>query len=193
MRKIVNFIRQFLGFFSAEKFSLEQNQALPEIPQESEEAGAVGHIVPYDESLLERSRLQWQFGDWESLRSLDRDVIQHHPDRAKLALLAASAHQQGGNMELARVLIQLARDWGCGRRLIGEVLIAGVHNSLGRAAALNGQMERARLHFEGSIRTVTPGADLRLITQARTQQQLIEIGLIKGDSMFDNMSPPQLR
>jgi hypothetical protein len=54
-------------------------------------------------------------------------------------------------------------------------------------------MERARLHFEGSIRAVTPGADLRLITQARTQQQLIEIGLIKGDSMFDNMSPPQLR
>lgn len=31
------------------------------------------HVVPYDENLLERSRTQWQFGDWESLAKLERD------------------------------------------------------------------------------------------------------------------------
>ena len=28
---------------------------------------AAQHLVPYDENLLERSRTQWQFGDWERL------------------------------------------------------------------------------------------------------------------------------
>jgi hypothetical protein len=51
-------------------------------------------LVPYDENLLARSRTQWQFGDWESLAKLDRDALQHHPDRAKLALLAAAGHLQ---------------------------------------------------------------------------------------------------
>lgn len=31
------------------------------------------HVVPYDENLLERSRTQWQFGDWESLTTINRD------------------------------------------------------------------------------------------------------------------------
>ena len=42
----------------------------------------VQNVVPYDETLLERSRTQWQFGDWESLTLLARDTLQHHPDRA---------------------------------------------------------------------------------------------------------------
>ena len=41
--------------------------------------------LPCDENLLERARTQWQFGDWNSFAQLDRDTLQHHPDRAKLA------------------------------------------------------------------------------------------------------------
>ena len=48
------------------------------------------HMVPYDENLLERSRTQWQFGDRASLAALDQTTLQHHPDRAKLTLLAAA-------------------------------------------------------------------------------------------------------
>jgi hypothetical protein len=39
-------------------------------------------VVPYDERLLERSRTQWQFGDWDSLVKLDRETLQHHPPTA---------------------------------------------------------------------------------------------------------------
>ena len=46
---------------------------------------------PYDEALLERSRTQWRFGDRPSLATLTRNTLQHHPDRAKLALLVAAA------------------------------------------------------------------------------------------------------
>jgi hypothetical protein len=60
--------------------------------------------VPYDEALLDRARTQWQFGDWESLAAITQEHIQHHPDRAKLALLAAAGLQQLGQAEPAKAL-----------------------------------------------------------------------------------------
>jgi hypothetical protein len=79
------------------------------------------HVVPYDENLLERSRTQWHFGDWESLAKLERDTLQHHPDRAKLALLAAAGHLQQGNSQEARQFTRLAQDWGCSKKLISQI------------------------------------------------------------------------
>lgn len=134
------------------------------------------NVVPYDENLLERARTQWQFGDWESLAQLERSTIQHHPERAKLALLAASGHFQQGNITVAKQFVQLAQDWGCSRRLLGQVLIAGVHNSLGRAAATIGDKDRAMSHFSNAVSLVTPGSDLRLVTRARTLEQYSQLG-----------------
>jgi len=130
-----------------------------------------GRPVPYDEYLLEKARTQWQFGDWESLAKLDRDTLQHHPDRAKLALLAAAGRLQMGHAHAARHYLRLAEDWGCGRHLMTRVVISGVHNSLGRAASLAGQGQRAQLHFEDAIRAGMPTGDVRLLTQVRTQHQ----------------------
>ena len=149
---------------------------------QAEATGQNGHenvqdVVPYDENLLERSRTQWQFGDWESLTKLERNTLQHHPDRAKLALLAAAGHQAGGNAAEARQYTRLALDWGCSRKLVSEILIAGVHNSLGRAAAVSGQEQRARLHFQASIQAGAPYGDVRLLTQARVAHQMAQLGL----------------
>jgi len=138
--------------------------------------GPAGHLVPFDENLLERARTQWQFGDWQSLAQLDRDTLQHHPDRAKLALLAASGHQQTGDMAQAKHYIRLAQDWGCSQKLIKQILIAGTHNTLARAAAVLGQEKRALKHFETAIDTGSPYAD-RLIKQARTAFQLNQLGV----------------
>lgn len=135
-------------------------------------------IYPYDEDLLERTRNQWQFGDWESLSQLEPDTLQHHPDRAKLALLAAASHLQLGNTQPAHQLIRLAQDWGCSKKLVSQVLIAGVHNSLGRAAAIVGDESRALLNFQSAISIGTPSSDSRLMTQARVGQQLSQLGLV---------------
>jgi hypothetical protein len=135
---------------------------------EQDQAG----LVPYDENLLERSRTQWQFGDWQTLARLERDTLQHHPDRAKLALLAAAGHAQMGDTEKARQFTRLARDWGCGNKLISQVLIAGVYNTLGKASAIAGQEERALAHFEDGVRLANSGGDVRLLTQARVQHQI---------------------
>ncbi len=142
--------------------------------------------VPYDENLLERSRTQWQFGDWASLAGMDRETLQHHPDRAKLALLAAAGHAQQGDMGQARRFTRLAQDWGCGRTLISQVLIAGAHNSLGRSWAVSGGWAqgaegRALGHFQAAIRVGMPGADARLLTEARVTSQVRGLSLPSPD------------
>lgn len=134
-------------------------------------------LVPYDENLLERSRTQWQFGDWERLVLLSRDTLQHHPDRAKLALLAAAGHLQSGGTSEARQFVRQAQDWGCSKKLISQILVAGVHNSLGRAAAVSGQEQKAIKHFENAIATGTPGSDVLLVAQARIGNQLGQLGV----------------
>ena len=134
-------------------------------------------LVAYDENLLERSRIQWQFGDWSSLVAISRDTLQHHPDRAKLALLVAAGHQALGHAAEARQYARLAIEWGCSKKLVSQILIAGVYNTLGRAAAINGEGPRALKHFQASIATGTPGSDIRLLTQARAGEQLKQIGL----------------
>lgn len=139
--------------------------------------GNVQNLVPYDENLLERSRTQWQFGDWESLAKLERDTLQHHPDRAKLALLAAAGHLQQGNSQAARQFARLAQDWGCGKKLISQILISGVHNSLGRAAAVSGRSQRALQHFQSSLQAGAANSEVRLLTEARVNQQLSLLGL----------------
>ncbi|MHB0819902.1 methyltransferase FkbM [Stutzerimonas stutzeri] len=135
------------------------------------------HPVAYDENLLERSRTQWQFGDWASLAKLERSTLQYHPDRAKLALLAAAGHQQLGNLPAVRQFTQLALEWGCGKKLASQLLIAGVHNTLGRAAGLDHGQERALQHFERAISVAMPGADQRLLARARAGEELAQLGL----------------
>lgn len=141
-------------------------------------------LVPYDENLLECARTQWQFGDWNSLAQLDRDTLQHHPDRAKLALLAAAGRLQTDRSDEARVYLRLARDWGVSKKLLAQILAAGVHNSLGRAAALAGKQTTALEHFESAIAVGTPGAATQLLLQARASEQLQQLGLLANAPML---------
>lgn len=138
--------------------------------------------VAYDENLLEKARTQWQFGDWHTLARLGGDTLQHHPDRAKLALLAAAGRLQTGQDADARQFIRLAQNWGVSKKLISQILIAGVHNSIGRAAAISNHQHRALQHFGNAVVIGTPSSDTKLLTQARIGEQLSQLGLLtQGD------------
>lgn len=143
-----------------------------------EVVSVTGQMAPYDENLLERARTQWQFGDWESLAKLERDTLQQHPDRAKLALLAAAGHLQKGDTQTARQFTWLAQDWGCSKKLVSQILIAGVHNSLGCAAAASGQDQRAIQHFKLAISVVMPHSDVLLLGQTRMIRETAKLGLL---------------
>ncbi len=133
--------------------------------------------IPHDAHVLDRARTQWQFGDWESLAEIACDTLQHHPERAKLALLAAAGHLQQNDPNAARQLIRLSYDWGVDKKLVSQILIAGVRNTLGRAAAISGHQARALKHFEAAMAVGMPGSDTKLLTQARIGEQLCQLGL----------------
>lgn len=128
-------------------------------------------------SLLEQANTQWQIGDWHSLAKLQRESLQHHPDRAKLALLAAAGRLQTDKIDEARQYICLAKDWGVNKTLLTRILAAGVHNSLGRAAAIAGEHSRALQHLHSAIATGYPGSKARLLAQARISHQYRQLGL----------------
>ncbi len=138
----------------------------------------VSTTVAYDETLLERAKTQWQLGDWQSLAKLNFDSVRHHPERIKLALLVAAAYQQNNDQSGARYWAQQARQWGCSKKLMSQILIAGVYNSLGKAAAVANQSQRARQHFETAIALAAPQEDKRLLGHARMVRETAKLGLI---------------
>ena len=173
---MISLLRRWWRNLLRPKTQLTTAQDAPD-PEHSEITAEPGQWVAYDEDLLERARTQWQFGDWGSLIDLHRDTLQHHPDRAKLALLAAAGHQQLGCIEQARQFTRLAKNWGASKKLIAQVLVAGVHNTLGRAAAISGYQSRALSHFEDAIATANAQGDTRLLIQARTRHELERLNI----------------
>lgn len=139
----------------------------PDAPHPHAEA----EVIPYDDALLEACRTQWQFGDWESLASLNLERIQHHPERARLALLAAAGRFQHGDRNDAHHYLRLAMDWGASPRLAQQMLISGAHQSLGRAFDLLDAPERARQHLLEAVRTGGIPGDARLLVRARMAWQ----------------------
>jgi hypothetical protein len=134
----------------------------------------------HDEHLLERARTQWQFGDWAALARLPADEVQRHPERARLALMLATARAQLGDPQGQRDWALKAKDWGCPPRLMAQVLASGVHNSLGRAAAVAGRQEQAITHFERAIQAGAPGSDMRQLRTARITEQLKQLQSATG-------------
>lgn len=179
MKKLLNLLKSWFRRSSRSPVIASEAQQ-----SNSHSGDGLENLVPYDENLLERSRIQWQFGDWASLAALDRDTLQHHPDRAKLALLGAAGRLQTGSQIEAKQWIRLAQDWGCSKKLISQILIAGVHNNIGRASALSGNNLKSFQHFEAAISIGTPGADVRLLTQARSFHQLGQLNLNSKELNF---------
>jgi len=106
--------------------------------------------APRECTLFEQARLQWRLGDWESLAELAAVPLESHPERDKLALLAAVGQLQKNDAAAARQFVRLAQEWGCVKQLIGQVLLVGLYTSLGRAAAAAGEDTRAFKHFSAA-------------------------------------------
>ncbi len=133
-------------------------------------------VQPYNTQALPTAREQWQRGDWAALADMTLDQLQDHPDRAKLALLAAAGHMQLGRNDQGADCLRQAKAWGCNPQLMRQVVIAGVHNTLGKAAALADMPDRADQHFAASLRTVMPmhSGKQQINLRRETQMQPLE-------------------
>lgn len=97
-------------------------------------------------SLLDRARIAWLMGDWASLAKIDWEQIQHHPDRAKLALFGACGRIQTNEASGAKKYLAFAKSQGCSRNLINSVLLSGIHSSIYSANALLGRENKCLAH-----------------------------------------------
>lgn len=135
-----------------------------------------------NDGLLAQAQMQWQFGDWGSLGKSDDEEQNKHPNKGMLALLSAAAHLQMGNVELAKASLYSAQAGGCSQQVIAKILISGVHNTLGRAFAVCGQLNKASSHFEASVDLSPMPLDLKLVQKARKTTELARLGIpVLGD------------
>lgn len=130
-----------------------------------------------DSPPLARAKSQWLVGDWNALCELDADTIASHPERDRLALLVACAHQQRADHELAREYTRRAIGWGCDPKLVARLLISGVHNTLGRVAALKADDRSIDSHFTQAL-AVTGDSESGLATPTRAVRELADLGLL---------------
>ncbi len=130
----------------------------------------------FEDGLAQQCREKWRRGDWEGLLSLSLDDVERHPQRARLALMIASAHQAQGDHAHTRTLTGLAMQWGCSGHLVARVLLAGIHNTLGRAAVASGKLrDRALHHFDQAVAPGGPRGARRLALHQRVQSQLSQL------------------
>jgi hypothetical protein len=116
-------------------------------------------------------------GDWLALNSIDANQIEQSSDRIQLALMIASAALAQGLTERVRQHVLLAVQWGADRASVARILIATVHNTLGRAAAaLPRQAGRALHHFYEAVSPCSAPTVRWIAVQARVQSQLVDIG-----------------
>lgn len=129
---------------------------------------------------LARARASWFFGEWEELASIDPKLLAAHPERGRMALLVATAQQQLGQADAAARSARLAIAWGCNTKLVAQVLIAGVHNTLGRAAALAGRAPQAAVHFRSAVAVGDGGGGAdELMGHARSVREMTKLGLLE--------------
>lgn len=116
-------------------------------------------------------------GDWRELLKIDERTLPQHPQRDRLALLLACAHQQQGDGTAAERLTRHALSWGCDAKLVARLLISGVHNSLGRASALRDDEAGVSHHFREAL-AVTGDSDGGAASHTRVVRELAGLGLL---------------
>lgn len=128
------------------------------------------------EDLLSQAKAQWMFGDWVALSCRSLKDIAKDPNRAKVALLIASAHLQCGNQIQAETSARQALQWGCSPKAASRILISGVHNSLARISALDDNPKEMSAHFQEAL-GIAGGKSAQLAANSRMLSELKNLGL----------------
>ena len=130
-----------------------------------------------EELTISNARSHWVAGDWRALTALETAEIEPHPQRDRIALLVACAHQQLGSAAEATRFARQALKWGCQPNLAARLLLSGLHNTFGRIAALQSDNGKARSHFEAAL-GLTGDRDSRTAAHGRAVREMASLGLL---------------
>jgi hypothetical protein len=135
----------------SDSFSKKSSSALPVYELHESKAGPPMESSGIFSSMLDLARFYWLSGDWSALSKIDITQIAHHPDRGKLALFASIGHNHSGNFAESKRLLRFSRQWGCSRDLIARLVMASAHRSVAFLMQLNGNDNKAQLHFNAAV------------------------------------------
>ncbi|WP_346839846.1 FkbM family methyltransferase [Microbulbifer sp. SAOS-129_SWC] len=128
--------------------------------------------------LLAEMKASWYFGQWDKLASISLNECPHDSDLAIIAALKAAGHQQLNEIDECKKYVRLARRLGCDERLVARLLIAGVHNSLGKISALKGEDTASLDHFDAAVNVGGVSSRRSLARQSRAVTEMAKIGLL---------------
>lgn len=129
---------------------------------------------------VREARQAWIDGDWDTLITTSASETWRSDDPPRMALMVATAQLQAGSLATARTLLRDARAAGAGRQAIAQVLLASVHNTLGRVSALLDDPSRSLAHFAASVSIASPVAASARAIQSRARSQIAQLGLEVG-------------
>lgn len=134
----------------------------------------------------------WQAGEWELLARLDPEAVEASPGRDRLAGYVCCALSQLDDHDRAGQWARRALAWGCPPEALARALLAGVHNTLGRAASLAGSDAMAEQHFREAT-GLGPGEDSgKAAAQGRIRalRELGRLGLAGKALALVEQAPP---
>ena len=143
---------------------------------------------------VREARQAWIEGDWSTLLTTSAGETWRSDDPPRMALMVATAQLQVGSLEAAKSLLRDARSAGAGRQAIAQVLLASVHNTLGRVSALLDDPSRSLAHFAASVSIASPVAASARAIQSRARSQIAQLGLdVDISESADRTSHPHLK
>jgi hypothetical protein len=122
-------------------------------------------VYSQEEKIIGKLRMQWQFGDWKSLSNIEVSEFTNHPNRAEVALLSACAWIQLGNLNHGKTLLIMAREWGCNKKLMITLLVAGAYEKIAEYSQLRGRESKASEYWKKSAEGL--GGDINLLSMAK--------------------------
>ena len=142
------------------------------------EVPAADLLDGYDTDSVSLAKTNWYLGEWDELTKINLNQYKDHPDLAILATLKASGYQQLGQIDNCRKYVGIAKSLKFNPRFISAILIAGLQNSLGKIAAIQGRSEIAKQYFLDSVNIGTNKSAASLASHTRTVKQLTGLGLL---------------
>src|SRR5688572_15289155 len=98
-----------------------------------------------------------------------------------------------GSDEDAHKYVLLALRWRCPRAIVLGTLAAGVHNVLGRAAALAGDYSRMAQHFREAVAVACDEGEAELFGHASGVREMARLGLLSQAALLVNQALARAR
>lgn len=134
----------------------------------------------------------WKNAEWNKLSELDLEAFAGVNDLEKITALKASAFFNLGDIENAKINLDLARYHGCPLDFILVLFFAGVHFSLGKIFGLRKDESKSRSNFHSGLRMVDDEEPNGVLEHQLIVKEYAKLGLLPQAADMLNDTVKQL-